>query len=328
MGKEVTSATAVKAVAAAAPRAQQQPGGDSLPTTTVLTSSALRELGGLRKGPSADREDSISLEERKQRVVEGMRRISRVASEALTVVATDAAAGAAAAAIAAPAPAEEVAEPERDVYVFQGRVKMVRRRWYMLLNAGRGGKVGRRLDFYATRADLEARRPPKESISLSPGCIVESRRLPLPSAGKGLGAVVAGTHTGSGGAPSSSSSSSSSAAATFPGSYSAGATPISMPQGASFSETLEPDSVIDLLIPTSSGGKGLRTLTLQCFSVAEENRWISELQLAIGALHEADDDALLGLGVGRDSGSGERRASRSMDLSRPMAAPQACCVVS
>jgi hypothetical protein len=82
---------------------------------------------------------------------------------------------------------------------------------------------------------------------------------------------------------------------------------------------LEPDTVIDLMLTSSRTGL-LKTITLQCFTVEEENRWISELQQAIGALtgeeeYEGSPGFLGGVG------------SLSRELSEHIL-PSVCCTLS
>ena len=44
-----------------------------------------------------------------------------------------------------------------------------------------------------------------------------------------------------------------------------------------YTESFEPDSVIELRLPGKGGST--KTITLQCFSLEEENRWRSNLQV-------------------------------------------------
>lgn len=120
---------------------------------------------------------------------------------------------------------------------------------------------GHTLEFFNTTAELYAGKPPRESVVLSPDCTVESRKLPtkLRATGSTTTATMAATGTsttGTSGAP-----------ATGTG---ANGNPGPDP---GFSDLTEPDSVIDLHM------SGQSTITLQCFSVEEENRWISHLQV-------------------------------------------------
>ncbi|GAB5034543.1 pleckstrin like protein [Nannochloropsis oceanica] len=252
-----------------------------------LTMSALEELAGGKRRPNPEREDMISMEERKQRVEEGMRRTaSACRADARIRV-------------------EETVRNEK----YQGWVNMSRRKRYMVLLAPEmpiiaataakpqielqvgpptvfvtaatssatstrlpslstatltGKESFPRLALYSNPSDLRSHKPPKETIVLTADCIVESRRLP-----------IAATLSSSGGIRGRGWSSSWQKT-----SFSA---PSISTTPSSFSETLEPDTVIDLLLTSSRTGL-LKTLTLQCFTVEEENRWISELQQAIGAL--------------------------------------------
>lgn len=124
---------------------------------------------------------------------------------------------------------------------------------------------GHTLEFFNTTAELYAGKPPRETVVLSPDCTVESRKLPTK-----LRATGATTTASMAATTATSSAGTSGAAATGTGGN--GNTTNPGPD-AGFSDLQEPDSVIDLHM------SGQSTITLQCFSVEEENRWISHLQV-------------------------------------------------
>ena len=98
---------------------------------------------------------------------------------------------------------------------------------------------GKELEFFGSVADFYGNKPPRETVTLTSDCRVESRKLPLKSK-----------------------------APTTPDSPSP------------YSDSVEPDSVIDIQLSTKGGGT-VRVITLQCYSIEEENRWISHLQASL-----------------------------------------------
>lgn len=279
-----------------------------------LTLTALEGLAGTKRmRPSnPEREDMISMEERKQRVEEGMRRTASRSHEDARIAAEER---------AEDGPATP--KPDATGELYHGWVKMLRRKWYMVLLAPTppspaptssfttglplspsGGKTNfPRLALYVTPADLHTNKPPKETIVLTADCIVESRRLP-----------IAATNSGS----SSGSSSSGGRGMSGHRSSSSFTTPSTGGTAASFSEVMEPDSVVDLLLTSSRTGM-LKTITLQCFTVEEENRWISEIQQAIGALMGDEE---------YDGSPGFLGLSRELSEHVHAALPQVCCTIS
>ena len=312
---------------------------EAAPSRGGLTMSALEELAGGKRQPNPEREDMISMEERKQRVEEGMRRTAS-ASRADARIGAEEADAVARGGSSIISPFGESVPNEK----YQGWVKMSRRKWYMVLltpdipviattavipptAAPAGPPTGSeiaatlsgtstrmpslstatltgkesfpRLALYPNSSDLRCHKPPRETIVLTADCIVESRRLPIaatPSSGtRGRSSSWQKTSNSSFSAPST------------------GTTP------SSFPEMLEPDTVIDLLLTSSRTGL-LKTITLQCFTVEEENRWISELQQAVGALtgeeeYEGSPGFLGGVG------------SLSRELSEHIL-PSVCCTLS
>lgn len=305
--------------------------------------SALEELAGGKRRPNPDREDMISMEERKQRVEEGMRRTASASRDDARIGAEEADAAARGGSNIIGAFGESVRNEG-----YQGWVKMSRRKWYMVLltpgmpataaaaataavptaGAPTGSGIAAtssatsirlsspstaaltgkesfpRLALYPNPSDLQSHKPPRETIVLTADCIVESRRLPIAATSSSInGGGVGGGSSSSGRKTSTSSFSTPSTAAT----------------PTSFAEMLEPDTVLDLLLTSSRTGL-LKTITLQCFKVEEENRWISELQQAIGALtgeeeYEGSPGFLGGVG------------SLSRELSEHIL-PSVCCTLS
>lgn len=257
-----------------------------------LTLDALEELEGGKRRPVPDREDIISMQERKERVEEGMRRTSLCNL-------MNQPAGADRRITRAGVRCNTASQSRHGHQSYQGWVKMFRRKWFMVLlppgkpvissaepeeavplNCSQSGKdalpgvphVARasdsmivtgmealpRLALYHSPKDLQNHKPPKEMISLSADSIIDSRRLST--------SINPSIATKSSGSKTSSSTK-----------------PCIDAAESSFVDTQEPDTVIDILLTSSRTGL-LKTYTIQCFSVEEENRWISELQQAIGSL--------------------------------------------
>lgn len=105
----------------------------------------------------------------------------------------------------------------------------------------------RELELYLSNTDLQSGKPPKEVVALTPDCTVESRKLAASAKPRPPASSSEGGHV------------------------------------SPFGEGGEPDSVIDLQMTASKTGSP-RVVTLQCFSVEEENKWISHLQIAIGSM--------------------------------------------
>jgi hypothetical protein len=99
----------------------------------------------------------------------------------------------------------------------------------------------RELELYLSNTDLQSGKPPKEVVALTPDCTVESRKLAASAKPRPPASSSEGGHV------------------------------------SPFGEGGEPDSVIDLQMTASKTGSP-RVVTLQCFSVEEENKWISHLQ--------------------------------------------------
>ena len=326
--------------------AEVKPTVGAAPSRGGLTMSALEELAGGKRRPNPDREDMISMEERKQRVEEGMRRTASASRDDAGVSAEGVAAAARGGSSSIGAFGEGVRKEG-----YQGWVKMSRRKWYMVLvspgmpataataavptaaatagaptgsgiaatssattssrmsSPSTAGLTGResfpRLALYPNPTDLQSHKPPRETIVLTADCIVESRRLPI--------AATSSSSIGGGGGGGNSSSGRKTSTSSF-------STPSTVATPCSFStELLEPDTVIDLMLTSSRTGL-LKTITLQCFTVEEENRWISELQQAIGALtgeeeYEGSPGFLGGVG------------SLSRELSEHIL-PSVCCTLS
>jgi hypothetical protein len=257
-----------------------------------LTLDALEELEGGKRRPVPDREDIISMQERKERVEEGMRRTSLCNL-------MNQRAGADRRITRAGVGCNTASQSRHGHQSYQGWVKMFRRKWFMVLlppgkpvkssaepeeavplNGSQSGKdalpgvphVARasdsmivtgmealpRLALYHSPKDLQNHKPPKEMIGLSADSIIDSRRLST--------SINSSIATKSSGSKTSSSTK-----------------PCIDAAESSFVDTQEPDTVIDILLTSSRTGL-LKTYTIQCFSVEEENRWISELQQEIGSL--------------------------------------------